>query len=297
MLSRFLRLSLLFELFTYAFTGLLLVKLSGWSPAGAVVLLFGMALAWRTWMILFTYSCAWLNRSSVPSECGISKKRKSLAVLREVAALSIILLMQAFDRLAVRQRTPLSHGKAPLLLIHGYCCNRGFWWWLKPQFEAHGHSVATVTLEPLHGDIDGYAEQIARAVDRLCSVTKRSQVILVGHSMGGLVARAYLRRYGEFRVSRLVTLGTPHHGSMLAHLAMGRNARQMSPGSPWLKELQQTPLPVPCVSVFSWHDNYVMPQESAMLEEAENIPLTDVGHLTMAMSAEVLKVLLVATEN
>lgn len=62
-------------------------------------------------------------------------------------------------------------------------------------------------------------------------------LLLVGHSMGGLVARAYLRRYGELRVARLITLGTPHRGSLLAHLGIGRNARQMEPGSVWLREL------------------------------------------------------------
>ncbi|MFA7279491.1 MAG: alpha/beta fold hydrolase [Sterolibacterium sp.] len=297
MLSRLLRLFLLFELFTYVCIGLFLVKLSGWGLGWTLVSLFGMALAWRAWIILFTYGCAWLNRSQIPPEHGISKQRQVLEALREVAALGIILLMQAFERIFVKQDAPFNTTHAPMLLIHGYCCNRGFWWWLKPRLEAHGHSIATLSLEPLHGDIDGYAEQVARSVDRLCSATGASQVILVGHSMGGLVARAYLRRYGEFRVSRLVTLGTPHHGSTLAHLGMGRNARQMTPGSAWLKELEQTPPSIACVSIFSWHDNYVMPQDSAMLAGAQNIPLAGVGHLAMAISPVVLKALLAATEN
>jgi triacylglycerol lipase len=296
MLSRLLRLFLLFELFTYVFIGLLLVKLSGWGLGWTLVSLFGMALAWRAWMVLFTYGCAWLNRSPIPPQHGISKQRQVLEALREVAALSLIQLMQAFDRLCVKQDAPVKTTLTPLLLIHGYCCNRGFWWWLKPRLEAHGYSIATLTLEPLHGDIDGYAEQVARGVDRLCSATGASQVILVGHSMGGLVARAYLRRYGEFRVSRLVTLGTPHQGSALAHLGMGRNARQMTPGSAWLKELEQTPLALACVSIFSWHDNYVMPQNSALLEGAQNIPLEGVGHLAMAISPRVLKALLAAAD-
>lgn len=297
MLSRFLRLFLLFELFTYGFIGLLLVKLAGWSPRWTLVLLFGMALGWRAWMILFTYSCAWLYRSPTPPELGIGRKRKLLEALREVAALSVIQLMQAFDRLFVKQDAPVKTTQPPLLLIHGYCCNRGFWWWLKPRLEAQGHSIATLTLEPLHGDIDSYAEQVARGIDRLCSATGASQVILVGHSMGGLVARAYLRRYGEFRVVRLVTLGTPHRGSLLAHLGIGRNARQMTPGSAWLAELAQTPLSIPCVSIYSCHDNYVMPQDSAKLDGAENVPLAGVGHLAMAISPVALKALLAATSN
>jgi pimeloyl-ACP methyl ester carboxylesterase len=296
MLSRFLRLLLLFELFTYGFISLSLVKLSGWSVGGACLFTLGLAVIWRLWMVLFTYLFAWLNRSPIPPQHDISKQRQMLEALREVAALGLILLVQAFERIFMKQDAPYNSTQAPLLLIHGYCCNRGFWWWLKPRLEAHGYSIATLTLEPLHGDIDGYAEQVARGVDRLCSATGASQVILVGHSMGGLVARAYLRRYGEFRVSRLVTLGTPHHGSTLAHLGMGRNARQMTPGSAWLKELEQTPLALACVSIFSWHDNYVMPQNSALLEGAQNIPLEGVGHLAMSISPLVLKALLAAVD-
>jgi len=295
MLARFLRLFLLFELFAYVFIGLLLVKLASWRPGAAVLLTLVLALAWRTWTILITYSFAWSQRSAIPAGFRIGKSRELIEGLREVAALSALLLVEAFDGFSLKSDAPAKTGQTPLLLIHGYCCNRGFWWWLKPRLEAQGRSVATLTLEPLHGDIDGYAEQVARAVDRLCRATGASQVMLVGHSMGGLVARAYLRRYGELRVARLITLGTPHRGSLLAHLGIGRNARQMEPGSAWLRELAQTPLLVPCVSIYSCHDNYVVPQLSARLDGAENIPLAGVGHLAMSISPAVLKALLAAT--
>jgi triacylglycerol esterase/lipase EstA (alpha/beta hydrolase family) len=85
-------------------------------------------------------------------------------------------------------------------------------------------------------------------------------VILVGHSMGGLVARAYLQRHGESRVAGLVTLGTPHQGSRLAHIGYGENARQMRPGSPWLQALASPAPVVDTVVIYSPHDNFVMPQ-------------------------------------
>ena len=297
MLSRFLRLFLLFELFAYLFISLLLVKLAAWGLGGACGLMACLALAWRTWMILVTYSFALRNRSPIPVELRLGSGRELLEGLREVVALSVLILIEAFDGFFLKPDAPAKTGQIPLLLIHGYCCNRGFWWWLKPRLEAHGRSVATLTLEPLHGDIDGYAEQVARAVDGLCRTADAHQVMLVGHSMGGLVARAYLRRYGALRVTRLVTLGTPHQGSLLAHLGIGRNARQMEPGSNWLTELAQAPLPLPCVAIYSCHDNYVVPQLSARLDGAENLPLAGVGHLAMSISPMVLDTLLVATTN
>ena len=71
--------------------------------------------------------------------------------------------------------------------------------------------------------------------------------MIVAHSMGGLVARAYLRRHGGAQVARVITLGTPHHGTALANLAPGSNARQMSrPGgqpNAWLAQLAASETP------------------------------------------------------
>ena len=117
---------------------------------------------------------------------------------------------------------------------------------------------------------------------------KETKFIIVAHSMGGLVARAYLRRHGGSKVARLITLGTGHHGSVLACLGIGRNARQMEPGSPWLESLARETLPVPTTSIYSRHDNFVMPQASAVLSGARIIALVGVGHLSMGCSPAVL---------
>jgi len=39
-------------------------------------------------------------------------------------------------------------------------------------------------------------------------------IIIIGHSMGGLIAHVYIQKYdGEQRVLKLITVGTPYHGS------------------------------------------------------------------------------------
>ncbi|MCX7177403.1 MAG: alpha/beta fold hydrolase [Proteobacteria bacterium] len=294
MLARLLRLLLLFELFGYFLASLWLIGLAAWRPFAALLLMCLLAAAWRTWMIVVTYGFASLHRSPPPAQFRIGIKRQLFEGAREVAALTALLGAESFGNVFPKPDAPCQPGagQLPLLLIHGYNCNRGFWWWLKPRLEAQGRSVASLTLEPMHGDIDAYAEQIAQRVNWLCRITGAARVVLVGHSMGGLVARAYLRRYGEERVARLITLGTPHQGSVLAQLGMGRNARQMEQGNAWLRELATAPLPIPCVAVFSWQDNYVMPQRNAMLAGAENLALAGVGHLAMSISPAVLNTLL-----
>jgi triacylglycerol esterase/lipase EstA (alpha/beta hydrolase family) len=99
--------------------------------------------------------------------------------------------------------------------------------------------------------------------------------------MGGLVSRAYLRRFGAARIEQLITIGTPHHGSMLAWTFVGQCLAQMRPGSRWLVEINRAesePPPVPITSIRSRHDSMVAPQASAELACAHNIALAGIGH-------------------
>lgn len=299
MLARLLRLLLLFELFAYLAGGSVLVKFFAWRPGGAFWLMMFVALAWRAGLILVTYLFAYTHHAEVPGARRIGLRRGLREGLREVGAYAALSIIHPFERMIVKRDAPAQPmaGQVPLLLIHGYCSNRGFWWWLKPRLEGHGRSVATLSLEPVFGRIDGYAEQVARRVEALCRETGADRVALVGHSMGGLVSRAYLRRYGGARVARLVTLATPHRGSILARFGLGRNAREMEPGKPWLRELELSPLEVPCVAYYATHDNYVLPQSGALLVGAENRPLAGVGHLAMSVSPLVLDALLEATSG
>src|SRR5262249_17355598 len=112
-------------------------------------------------------------------------------------------------------------------------------------------------------------------------------------SMGGLVARAYLRRFGAARVARIITLGTPHHGSVLAYMFPGRSLAQLRPGNPWLAELncsEHDSAPVPITSIRSRHDSMVAPQASSVLGQAENIALVAVAHNALLADTGVRKV-------
>ena len=92
---------------------------------------------------------------------------------------------------------------------------------------------------PPLASIDVFADQVAAKVDAILAATGAARVAIVGHSMGGLVARAYLRRYGSHKVSLVMTLGTPHHGSVHAWLFPGTSLAQLRPGNAWLAELNR----------------------------------------------------------
>ena len=89
-----------------------------------------------------------------------------------------------------------------------------------------GSTVHVASITPLDwilGRIRGYGQlvfEVATTVDKALLESDSDKAVLVGHSVGGILARAYLggdspyggRRYAGYRrVSHLITLGTPHN--------------------------------------------------------------------------------------
>ncbi len=187
----------------------------------------------------------------------------------------------------------------PVLLLHGYGCNSGYWAHLVPLLDAERISHASLDLEPVTGDIDGYVPAVAAAIDALCAAAGSARVVIVAHSMGGLVARAYLRDHGAEKVARVITLGTPHHGTSLANFGVGRNALQMrriegAPGGPesaWLRQLaagESAATRALVTSLFTHHDNIIAPQTSSILPGARNIGFGGIGHVALGRNAKIL---------
>lgn len=177
-----------------------------------------------------------------------------------------------------------------VLCVHGYVCNASYWAGLRRALKKNGDwRLYTMNLEPTFCSIDDYAALVAKRVEAIRAATGVEKVVLIGHSMGGLVSRCYVQRHGGDRfVSKIITLGTPHHGTRSALRGRGENARQMRPGNPWLEALNaEPPVAVPLVSIYSYHDNIVYPQDSSVLPWAKNIGLPGIGHLELAYSPRV----------
>jgi triacylglycerol esterase/lipase EstA (alpha/beta hydrolase family) len=210
-----------------------------------------------------------------------------LAAGETVAFVRTFLFAQALQPwLAPRDPARIEPGAMPVLFVHGIYCNAGVWYrQLAHLRRAAVPNLFCLNLEPPLASIDRFAEQLAQRVDEVCRASGASKVILVAHSMGGLVARAWLARLGgSARTVRLVTLGSPHRGSRLARLAPGRCAAEMAPGSRWLAQLQadEVKMPsVPVTCVASWHDSLVAPQDSALLPGASSLTLERLGHLQL----------------
>ncbi len=178
----------------------------------------------------------------------------------------------------------------PVVLVHGFLCNRQMWRPFAGWLAKRGHAVQGVDLEPVFGSIDAYVPVLAAAVEALRERTGAERVALVCHSMGGLAARAYLRAQPDAPVAAVVTIGTPHRGTFHARLGQGANARQMRPDSRWLQALAKSEGPAlraRFTVIFSHHDNIVVPQARQTLPDAKVLEFSGLGHLTLAFDARV----------
>ncbi len=179
----------------------------------------------------------------------------------------------------------------PVLFVHGYFSNRGCFRPLVRAIEARvAGPVVVPNFRTWFASIEAFEEEIHAAIERVAAATGQSRVFVVAHSMGGLGMRTYFVRRGSRRVAGLVTIACPHHGTALARLGSGENARQMRQGSVFLSELarmEEMANRPPILSIYSRHDNLVSPQESARLAGARNVVLKGYGHLGLLAASEV----------
>lgn len=176
-------------------------------------------------------------------------------------------------------------GRRGVVLVHGLFCNRGFWTGWMRRLRGRGVPCVAPNLEPVFASIDTYADSIESAVRRLHSLTG-VPVVLVGHSMGGLAIRAWHAKYGlPGRVHRVITIGTPHHGTWMARFARAGSRAEMGLSSAWLARLaaRERAGSMPEFTCFYGHcDNIVFPASAACLEGARNIHLPATAHVQMA---------------
>ncbi len=186
---------------------------------------------------------------------------------------------------------PNAAGRPGIVFVHGLVCNRGLWNPWLARMHALDIPFVAVNLEPIFGSIEGYAPLIEQAVRRIESATATPPLI-VAHSMGGLAVRAWLCAYQAApRVRRVVTIGTPHRGTLLARLAMGLNGRQMRPTGEWLSALRRSEAGDPFnrfTCFYSHCDNIILPASSATLPGADNRHVEAVAHVHLARHDAVL---------
>jgi hypothetical protein len=184
----------------------------------------------------------------------------------------------------------------PILLVHGLVDNRSIFTLLRRALQRRGFGrVLTLNYSPFTQDVRTAAARLERLVERTCEQTGYERVHVVGHSLGGLVARYYVQRMGgDARVHTLVTLGSPHAGTHAAYLLPQRLVRQLRPGSDLMRDLAEpvTACRTRFVSYWSDLDQLIVPKRSARLDhpdlQVRNVLLRGVGHMSLPISGRVV---------
>jgi pimeloyl-ACP methyl ester carboxylesterase len=186
--------------------------------------------------------------------------------------------------------------RVPVLLVHGLVDNRSIFAIMRRSLSRRGFStVCSWNYSPLLHDVDRGARALGDHIERICEQTGHDRIHVVGHSLGGLIARYHLQRQGgDERMASLVTLGTPHQGTVLAHVLPTPLGRQLRPGSPLLQELAQ-PAPgcrTPVTAIYSDLDQVVLPTSNGRCEHpdlaARNVLMRGVGHISLPIHRAVV---------
>ncbi|MDQ0377811.1 lipase family alpha/beta hydrolase [Amycolatopsis thermophila] len=186
----------------------------------------------------------------------------------------------------------------PLVVLPGLADNTAIFTNLKVALDRCGAGpIVSFSYSLLLRDVRSAAARLSEQVEQLCEVTGAAKLDLVGHSLGGLIARYYVQRLGgHHRVGTVVTVGTPHGGTVAAWLLSPMPlARQLRPGSDLLTELTR---PAPhCTTKFvtfsSDGDELILPSRHGRFEhpdlEVRNVVLPGVGHLALAAHRQVVE--------
>jgi Palmitoyl protein thioesterase len=179
--------------------------------------------------------------------------------------------------------------RIPVLLVHGLVDNRSVFTVMRRSLRRRGFAqVCSWNYSPLLADAARAATDLGEHIEQICARTGHERVHVVGHSLGGLIARYHVQRQGgDRRVASLVTLGTPHQGSIWAHVLPTPLIRQLRPGSPLLRELAE---PAPgcrtrITAIYSNLDEMVVPTSSGRCDHpdlaARNVLVRGVGHMSL----------------
>lgn len=175
----------------------------------------------------------------------------------------------------------------PVLLVPGYGGSTGSLQGLAARLTAAGRDATVVSLPgDGTGDLAAAADALGEAAERAIDRTGAGSVDVIGYSAGGVVARLWVADGGAEIARRVVTLGSPHHGTTVADLAGSvapdscpEACRQLATGSDLLRRLNagdETPAGPTWVSIWTAQDETVTPPDSASLAGAVNVPVQSV---------------------
>lgn len=189
-----------------------------------------------------------------------------------------------------RSAAPMAHvasgAKPPVVMVPGFFLPTMIWVSLGHRLSGLGWTEQiTVPHWPSFGDIRDVSAATEFRVKQLQARTGATKIEFIGHSMGGLVLRYYIKHLGGDALgAHYISFGTPQHGTVIGHAWPVTSCKQMYPNSDFLTELNsdtETPGNFRYTSIRTNTDEIVLSETSPILKGADNYLVPFAEHLEL----------------
>lgn len=173
----------------------------------------------------------------------------------------------------------------PVILAHGLYHNASAWALYRWRLRRSGFSTISAFNYPSFGVSFGeILERLEKFVREVEAANPGRKPVMIGHSLGGLLCRAFADApENAGRIHAVVSLGAPHRGSKLAALSLGRLGQSLIFQGPLFRDLERNKAPVGShrLAVFTPTDSMVLPFEALKIEDPawRLLEVEPVGHL------------------
>jgi triacylglycerol esterase/lipase EstA (alpha/beta hydrolase family) len=276
------------------------------SPLYVLLLLIEITIGVVALVVLMSFTVVWYERANAHPELvarRFTARGVCIAIwllIQETACLLLTILLRPCGWLRPRIPAAAEETIPPIILLHGLFQNRSCLFWLQHRLRTAGYRQVISINTPPWRDMETLTELLAKKVDELRIQLKVEKVILIGHSMGGMIARNYVQnRGGAAYVRGMITLGAPHHGSKLAPFAVSPMGKSLLPGSTFLQQLNNAAWPqqTQAFSIYTRYDNMVLPAESAKMHGSQAIELDGMGHNALLFHPRSLQAVIAALDK
>ena len=173
----------------------------------------------------------------------------------------------------------------PIVLIHGLWNTSEIFALITSKLDEKGIEYFAPTLEHAWGKTS--IIELTKLLDKLIleKYGLEKEIDILGFSMGGLIGRYWLQKFNGYkRTRRLISIGSPHKGTLMAQLVPQypfRGISEMKINSKFLRELAKNDsflVDIECISFFTYWDLMVFPSWWTNLNSGEKISVKVYKH-------------------
>jgi pimeloyl-ACP methyl ester carboxylesterase len=195
-----------------------------------------------------------------------------IPLFRETIIQFFVFLFFPIDIISKWEIHDLSNKKIAILLP-GYSETQFVFWKIRKQLRKNEIGYKVIKYKPFLGDLKILTRNLKIELDSILTSNPKSEIFIIGHSMGGLIGRYFLENYNYPNIHSLIMISTPHKGTILGQFGLGKCAKQLIPNSGFINDLSKSPI-CKTLNIYSTADSLICPRESAIYIE-NNIVLKD----------------------